>query len=247
MKRILLTIVALGLGLLLSACGGVGAPYHGPTDFQGAFVGFWNLDTETEFGTMTLTVAGDASAKGVFRDQASGKEGSLSGRVDRDGTFLATVTYQDGTTAKISAKIQGSGTGDTAGLSGDGTYRDDSGTSGFTFDVSHVSASPYNGSFEGSFAASDHSFDGTLFLSVGVDGRIAGTFSDTVSGANGAVEGAVQPDGKVRLVFKPGGTSERNLGVGVVTLGSTNLAGSFTYTPEGGVSKAVSFNLLSKE
>jgi hypothetical protein len=206
---IFLLAVATGVG-----CGGVGAPYSGETPYIGSFSGPWSLASSDEFGRMTLTVTGDARMNGTVQNVATGETGMVTGRVERDGKYFATVKYAGGVDVDFNGRMNRK---DGNYIAGDGTYaRPGQPTAGvwFDFDDRPINDVFTQGPWRGTWRTAGDSEVGTMTMTIGNTGIISGIYSNLTTADNGFLAGFARRDGVFQVVLNSeDGTRTRILGV----------------------------------
>ncbi|HSH95418.1 MAG TPA: hypothetical protein VK968_14840 [Roseimicrobium sp.] len=193
---------------------------------------------------MSLTVSNSATMQGSFTNYGTGETGMVVGATNPDGGFNMTFTPNGGAATNING-VMARDSGSRGGLAADGTWtRPGVPALAFTFDlesdnpVEHPLAGPYNGIWE----VSGTTDTGIWNITIGQNGALAGSFTNSGTGIGGRIEGNVLLDGSFVGAMVENGTGTRYELQGVMSKnGETGLAADGTFTRPGGQPEGFTF------
>lgn len=199
MKRNLLkTLVVAAAAYALVGCGGVGSSYRGPTPLAGGYTGIWITSSSDSIGTLTITFNNDSTYVGTVKDLVTGETGIASGEVDLAQHFNGDFNFSDGRTAHLDGNIGGPV---AKAISGNATFAQNGNTQAMTFLAAEKAASPYSGAYHSTYTTVNGSHGGNLDFIIDQQGLVTGTYTDTVTGVNGALDGGNFQDGEFQTAF----------------------------------------------
>jgi hypothetical protein len=254
MRKSAIWILLIAVIVGLAGCGGNNGGFRGPTPFTGSYSGTWSVPSGADIGTMTLTIADDATMVGTYLNAATGEHGTVRGATHPEGGFNMTFTDTAGAVTAITGIMANSGS--RGGLAGDGTLtRPGGGAQGFTFDLDRDQGeSPFAGTFGAWFWLDGHPSsnppdvgtepDGIMNLTISGGGQITGTFETATQ--NGRAAGQVDIDGNFDMFFVDLTTGARSEVRGTMIIDTTTFstavwAGDGTLTGPDGIPHAFHF------